>query len=183
MPIEIHTDHESLKYIQTQPTETLTPQLALWQELLSQYDFNRILHIKGLDNIVADALSLCPDFLPILDLFCLPLALGSFSVISQSLDDLVKEQKSDAFCAELIRLLQSSSYPVLSSRFALTPLGALVWTAKGLERLVVPPAFHPDLLKQAHDSPSLGHRGVDKMYCHLLEAYYWPSMHKDVHQY
>ena len=32
MPIEIHTDHESLKFIQTQPTETLSPCLARWQE-------------------------------------------------------------------------------------------------------------------------------------------------------
>lgn len=28
MPIEVHTDHESLKYIQTQPTKTLSPRLA-----------------------------------------------------------------------------------------------------------------------------------------------------------
>eukprot|EP00961_Rhodomonas_salina_P015194 203943-Rhodomonas_salina.1 len=34
MLIEIHTDHESLKYIQTQPMETLSPRLARWQEYL-----------------------------------------------------------------------------------------------------------------------------------------------------
>jgi hypothetical protein len=102
--------------------------LARWQELLSQYHFSKILHIKGRDNVVADALSRRPDFAPILDLFSLPLANLS-TLISDTLTELVSAQQSDPFCSRLIRDLQTSRDPVLESRFGLTTTGALVWTA------------------------------------------------------
>jgi hypothetical protein len=130
--------------------------------------------------VVADALSRRPDFALILDHFCLALANLS-TPVSDTLADLVKGQEADAFCSKLMSELRTSHDPVLHSRFALTPSGSLVWTAKGLERLVVPPPFRAALLKQAHDSPSSGHRGVDKTYHALSEAYYWPAMFRDVH--
>ncbi len=61
MSIKVHTDHESLKCILTQPTETLSPSLARWQEHLSHFHFAKILHVKGKDNVVVDTLSSCPD--------------------------------------------------------------------------------------------------------------------------
>ncbi len=72
---------------------------------------------------------------------------------------------------------------MLSSLFDILPSGALVWTAKKSQRLVVPPAFRAPLLLQAHDSLTLGHSWVDKTYAHPAEAHYWPSMHCNVHAY
>ncbi len=184
MPIEIHTDHESLRYIQTQPTDTLSPRLARWQETLSQYNFTKILHIKGKDNIVADALSRRPDLASLLQVFQLPL-FNVAQASSSTLADLVKGQLDDPFCKGMFRALTEASNPrdPIHTRFAVTPAGTLVWTAKNLERIVVPPSFRVDLLKEAHDAPTSGHRGVDKMYKALAEIYYWPSMYKDVHTY
>jgi hypothetical protein len=53
----IVSDHEPLKYLQTQPT--LSGRQARWQDLLSQYHF-KWLYRKGKENTAADALSRHP---------------------------------------------------------------------------------------------------------------------------
>ena len=188
MPIEIHTDHESLKYIQTQPTETLSPRLARWQEYLSQYNFSKILHIKGKDNVVADALSRRPDLAPLLDAFCMPLeiTLGSLtSPTSSTLADIINAQKLDPFCVKMTSLIKHSPNPKdpIHSSFALTTANALVWTAKQTECIIVQPAFRTAPPPGAHAAPFTPLRGTEKMYGALAEIYYWPAMFKDVHAY
>ena len=51
---ELRTDHESLKYIFTQPL--LNNRQRRWIQLLSRYDFD-IKHVTGKENKVADALN------------------------------------------------------------------------------------------------------------------------------
>ncbi len=204
MPITIHTDHESLKYILTQPTESLNPRLARWQERLADFNFQRILHIKGKDNVVADALSRRPDLALLLDSFSLPLSsiflpspdLSHLSpttlvnlhnmttITSDTLTELITAQRTDPFCTSTSNLVRT--YPldhVIHSRFGLTPNQTLVWKAKGLERIVVPPSHRPLLLAEAHDAKVSGHHGVDKTYKRLAELYYWPTLYRDVHDY
>ena len=48
------TDHNSLKYLQTQPT--LSRRQARWADLLAEFDFE-IVYRPGKSNVVADALS------------------------------------------------------------------------------------------------------------------------------
>eukprot|EP00961_Rhodomonas_salina_P228249 3085325-Rhodomonas_salina.1 len=110
----MYTDHESLKYIQTQPTETLSPRLTRWQEYLSQYNFSNILHMKGKDNVVADTLSRRPDLAPLLDALCMPLeiTLGSLtSPTSSTLTDIIHAQKLDPFCVKITSLIKRSPNP------------------------------------------------------------------------
>ena len=47
-------DHNSLKYLQTQPT--LSRRQARWAELIAEFDFE-IVYRPGKSNVVADALS------------------------------------------------------------------------------------------------------------------------------
>eukprot|EP00961_Rhodomonas_salina_P238046 3217286-Rhodomonas_salina.1 len=190
MPIEIHTNHESLKYIQTQPTDTLSPRLARWQEHLSQYNFTKRLrlHIKGKDNVVADALSRRPDLAPLLQGdFCASLwsIANLVSTSSTTLADIITSQGTDPFCQQMANALRNFSYPrdPIHMHFALSPSNALVWTAKGLERIIVPPAHRAALLSEAHDSPISAHRGIEKMFNALSKIYYWQSMYKDMHKY
>ena len=48
------TDHNSLKYLQTQPT--LSRRQAIWSEFLAEFDFE-IVYRPGKGDVVADALS------------------------------------------------------------------------------------------------------------------------------
>ena len=52
-----HTDHGSLRYLQTQPQ--LSNRQARWIEKLSEFDFT-VVYKQGKDNIAADALSRDP---------------------------------------------------------------------------------------------------------------------------
>ena len=39
------------------------------------------------------------------------------------------------------------------------------------------------LLRECHDSPYMGHRGVNKTYAQMRKLFYWKSMHRDVRRY
>jgi hypothetical protein len=54
VPIDWRTDHAALKYFLTK--QQLSGRQAAWAERLSEFDFT-ITHLKGKDNVVADALS------------------------------------------------------------------------------------------------------------------------------
>ena len=51
---ELHSDHQSLQYIFTQPN--LNARQRRWMEFLCEYDFD-VHYIKGKENVVADSLS------------------------------------------------------------------------------------------------------------------------------
>jgi hypothetical protein len=59
--IRICTDHNSLQYFMTQPS--LSQRQARWVNLLVDFDF-KVEYVRGLTNVVADALSRRPDHLP-----------------------------------------------------------------------------------------------------------------------
>lgn len=54
LKFRIYTDHKGLEWITTQ--KKLSPRQARWLEVLSEFDFE-IIHIPGVDNILADSLS------------------------------------------------------------------------------------------------------------------------------
>jgi hypothetical protein len=58
-PVIVKSDHQNLKTFTT--TKTLNARQARWAEELSSYDFV-IEHVKGKENVVADALSRRPDY-------------------------------------------------------------------------------------------------------------------------
>eukprot|EP00961_Rhodomonas_salina_P081304 1093285-Rhodomonas_salina.1 len=56
----VRTDHNSLSWIFTQ--NNLTGRLARWLEFLADFQIEDIKHVKGINNVVADALSRRPDY-------------------------------------------------------------------------------------------------------------------------
>jgi hypothetical protein len=151
MPVEVKTDHDSLRFINSQPN--LTGQLARWFGTLSEYNLKEIRHIPGKDNVVADALSRCPDYAAL----ALLSDVGFVTPRSKTLADLLEAQTRDPFCQKLLDDLRTlPAHDPVRVRYQIAKNGALVWTAKGRQRIVVPPAFRRDLISDAHESQSQG---------------------------
>src|SRR5208282_3116829 len=70
------TDHQSLKYMETQPT--LTRRQAKWMEYMAQYNY-KILYQPGKTNVVADALSRTQ--------------LNAITILRSHLEDQIKESQ------------------------------------------------------------------------------------------
>ena len=52
-----------------------------------------------------------------------------------------------------------------------------------VHQIVVPKAFHSEILSLAHDSPLAGHLGVRKTVDRILKHFYWPKVRRDVAAY
>lgn len=104
---------------------------------------------------------------------------------SKTFEDLLKAQKTDPLCSKLFADLNSDrgspTNEPIRARYRIADNGALTWISKGLERVVVPPAFRRALISEAHESAMAGHHGIDKTYSALAEGYYWPRMFEDMH--
>ena len=59
VPFTVRTDHSSLRWLLSQPELTAIRQR--WLAVLSQFQMTEISHVKGSDNVVADALSRYPE--------------------------------------------------------------------------------------------------------------------------
>ena len=167
---DILTDHAPLTHWQTQ--KELTPRQMRWNETLTRFD-TQILHIPGISNSAADALSRYPYVQ-------------------------TKEEETSLSTVSLVKfdpdILQSvcASYPkdklfapVIShpERYPLFQLKEGLLYFEG--RLCIPAndrVSREKLLKLHHDD--LGnHFAVDKTRRSLMRDYYWPGIHKDVDLY
>ena len=181
---EVHTDHRTLEYFQTQ--KDLSRRQARWSEFLSQYDFG-IHYVKGEDNTAADGMSRYPEDIP--DVLAAVIGLsrsrekpGSSGMevvaatLSIALDPEVLKgirygYEEDEYCAKLRANLGSIEGARLDANTSLLYVG---------QRLVIPriPKLRESLYSLAHDA--LGHFGFDKSYASLRDSYYWPNMRSDL---
>mmetsp|Transcript_60919 Transcript_60919/g.125512 ORF Transcript_60919/g.125512 Transcript_60919/m.125512 type:complete len:1332 (-) Transcript_60919:1893-5888(-) len=183
--IEVYTDHDSLRFINSQAN--LTGRLARWFEFLQEYNIAEIKHVKGVENVVADALSRRPDYAHIYNLFSITyLDFSTMTLESDTFKQIREAQTTDTFCSKIIAdLLSDKLSPTdpIRARYTLGQDNTLHWLSQGRHRLVVPPEFRSLLLSDAHDAAIAGHLGVDKTYSSLAQLYYWPNMHDDVQRY
>ncbi|GBG91990.1 hypothetical protein CBR_g54085 [Chara braunii] len=92
----LRTDHQTLKWIKTQPT--LSDALKRWIEVIDQYDF-KLEYLKGEYNKVADALSRRADYLGAL--------VSEFGVSEELTQSLVGAYQEDPVTMDIIRKLQA----------------------------------------------------------------------------
>jgi len=158
----IYTDHQSLKYLKTQPH--LTPRQARWMEYMDQFSYE-IKYMKGKDNVVADGLSRRADYIT---------AAGvSFAAIDANIKEhIIASYGEDSNIASLeaaqdSRLRQQDD----------------LWLYDG--RLYIPEGkeLRQRLLTEFHDTPMHGHLGVDKTLAALQQLFYWPKVVEDVRLY
>ena len=55
------------------------------------------------------------------------------------------------------------------------------WTVN--HQIVVPRDYRPEILNLAHETPMLGHLGVNKTYHKILNHFYWPGLKSDISQF
>ncbi|WVZ51471.1 LOW QUALITY PROTEIN: hypothetical protein U9M48_002616 [Paspalum notatum var. saurae] len=175
---EIYKDHESLKYIFTQPDLNLRQRR--WLELIKDYDVNINYH-PGKANVVADALSqksYCSHLIArareLPQELCEECALFMFGILSHTKAVVLEID-------EKIQAIKQSIKEGRSSEFTEDEEG-VVWYK---QRLCVPniESLQELILCEAHDSAYSMHPGSTKMYHDLKTRFWWYGMKHDVAEY
>jgi hypothetical protein len=187
---EIYTDHQSLKYLFTQPDLNLRQQR--WLETITDYDCG-ISYTPGKANVMADALSRKSysnnlmvrraqprlyEELSNLNLRIVPQGSLNNLVVQPNLEKTVKEaQAKDAEIDLMKKELHLDKY----RDFSVAEDGTLYFR----DRIVVPrfELMTDKVMKEAHDTPLSIHPGSTKMYRGLRQRYWWSRMKQDIARY
>jgi len=191
---EIHTDHQSLKYIFTQ--RDLNMRQRRWLEVLKDYDSKMFYH-PAKANVVADALSrksrddeTNPEEL--IDQLSQQFAIiqidkvmtggspimAALVVHPLSLDRIRYAQENDLGLQDLMDGTRRGE----ATGFFLTGEGMLK-TSGG--RIVIPndAELRRDILDEAHQTRYTVHPGNNKMYQDLKKKFWWCGMKRDIAEY
>src|SRR3954463_10260730 len=180
---EIYSDHQSLKYIFTQPDLNLRKRRLI--ELIKYYDVG-ISYTPGKANVMADALSrksYCNNLMlqqcqPLLheefrklNLKIVPHGFLSTLVAKPTLEDkIIAAQKR----ASGLREIKKNIARGVAKCFSINDQGVIFFGTQ----LVVPRKHNLRrlILKEAHDTPLSIHPGCTKMYRDLRQRFWWTRM-------
>lgn len=192
----LHTDHQSLRYLQTQPE--LSGKLLRWADFIAGFDMD-VRYIKGAKNVVADALSRPPirtaakdssEDHPLKHRTHITVTPGDILVMEHHTQDLrhqlLESQPVDPKFGPIISALKdpafSSSTSEYRTRYTLRE-DVLFWHGGRKDknpRVCVPASLRKDLLRDYHEARIAGHPGVHRTYQALSREYFWPRMFYDV---
>ncbi|GBG75776.1 hypothetical protein CBR_g21020 [Chara braunii] len=178
----LRTDHQTLKWIKTQPALSDAPKR--WIEVIDQYDFKleyevidqydfKLEYLKGEYNKVADALSRRADYLGAL--------VSDFGVSEEVTHSLVGAYQEDPVMMDIIRKLQAKD-KATENEFVMVD-GLLYLDKTGIKRLVVPSSepLRSLFLGEYHDATE--HFGYKKTSANLVQRFWWPGMLDDAKKY
>lgn len=188
-PVNIITDHQSLKYLNSQPH--LSSRQARWVEYLQQFDIV-ISYREGKENVVADALSRRGDYKKDVEaedekekrefgssVPRLRYGIAAVAAIEDGdpvlLAELSEATKEDESLRDIVVNPQQQGY-------TLTEEGIL----KNQQGLIVVPnrrTLRTKIMKEFHDVPVSGHRGIEKTLSKLGKRFWWPGIRQEVQQY
>lgn len=163
---KVITDHHSLVWLNN--LKDPVGRLARWAVRMQQFDFEMI-HRKGKDNLVADALS---------------------RSVSVAVATTPASGKQDSWVEKMKSLVGKSpgNYPLWRIE------GDRLYKKVRLEypevgsrddywRVVVPKGDRSGVLNRLHDGALAGHMGVKKTFERIRKLYYWPEMYRDIVKY
>ncbi|KAL7295102.1 hypothetical protein TKK_0011570 [Trichogramma kaykai] len=169
---KVISDHSSLKWLHN--LKNPTGRLARWALELQQYDYE-ILHRKGSQNVVADALSRLHEEDE-----------ESCEIASLSIDD-----EKDAWYRKLFAGVQREPqkfpwHKIVGNRlYHYRPDASIEDLIEDQDawKLLVPKHKRREILRENHEEPTAGHFGRHKTYERITLRYHWPSLHRDVTRY
>lgn len=203
----VRTDHSSLRWLLS--FKDLEGQLARWVERIQEYDFE-IIHRAGKSHINADVLSRRPcvekgckycDKVEAREESPEGKMVASISLGADTSDDWRSSQSQDDELQVIMQALEKGIRPSWQSISSLGPVTKQYWSQwdslvlqdgvlfrkwinprndSVLLQLVVPKSRIPEVLKEAHDSPSGGHFGVNRTLDRVRRRFFWPNCRASV---
>jgi len=162
----VKTDHHSLLWLNN--IKNPSGRLARWAVRLRQFSFT-LVHRKGLDNVVPDALSRIPY--------------PEINLIE------ITPSENDAWYRSMLENIQQSpnSYPQWKidrgQVFKFIPCQLPVKSNIREWKLLVPKSQRLEVIKSCHDPAICAHLGFYKSLARVQESYYWPNMRHDILKY
>jgi Integrase zinc binding domain/Chromo (CHRromatin Organisation MOdifier) domain/RNase H-like domain found in reverse transcriptase/Integrase core domain len=172
-PVVVKTDHRNLVYFMT--TKELNARQARWAEELTKYNF-RIEHVRGKENVVADALSRRPDYKQEPE--------RAKTIFQQTDQGLVINQNADLRMIVNInedRMIQEIQENIDDQCRKGTKNSEGVWMFQGA--IIVPKRLEKLVIKECHDGVLQGHFGEARTVEKIQRKYYFPGMIKKVRRY
>jgi hypothetical protein len=142
----------------------LSTEQQKWMEKLSTFDME-IIHKKGKDNVVVDALSRKDEEVR---------AYATTIVIPDWLDEIRVEYAKDPESNSIINNLDQN--PKFEWK------NDILWY-KDRIYLIPSSKFKMKVLKESHSSPATGHVGFFKTYYNARQSFYWKGMNKDIQKF
>jgi hypothetical protein len=165
-PFKVITDHQSLRYLSTQPS--LSKRQVRWMEKMAEFDME-IEYQPGKNNVVADALSRRADQ-------HVAAVTRSSVVPSNTLHDRIRAAyQDDPLCRSLLDNSNARRSDHVVRNGLLYKDGKLyVPNNKQIKTII---------MHESHDTPTAGHMGADKTVLLVSRHFYWPRLSTDVREY
>ena len=163
---KVITDHQSLRYLSTQPN--LSPRQIRWMEAMAEYDMD-IEYQPGKNNVVADALSRRVDQQ-------VNAVTRSSSSPTNALHDRIRAAyRDDELCRNLLDNSSERRTDYVLRDGLLYKDGKLyIPNNKQIKTLI---------MHESHDTPIAGHMGADKTVQLVSRQFFWPRLSTDVREY
>ena len=180
------TDSSAVRWLWSK--KEVTGEFARWILSLQEFDFE-VRHVKGVNNLVADALSRNPDEScigpsgsAIGHVVCV---LDSKKPTGMSHNELAFQQQLDGQLRPIISALKSNAPGKLAEQFKIH--GKVLYKVNSSQGrkflLCVPSILRRKIIEFCHDDPSSSHMGIDKTIARVSERYWWPKFRASVRKY